>query len=200
MAREAKTNAEYSAATRAKLMAAARREFARAGFAKTGTERIVKVAKVTRGALYHHYADKRALFEAVFVELSAELVRRIEARAVAADDPFEALVAGCDAWLDACLDPEVRQIALLDAPAVLGWRRWSEIDAQHGTRSLRAGIDACLQARVLVRVDGSALTRLLAGALNDVALQLAAAQDARAERRKIGAALRALLQGLRPRK
>lgn len=197
MAKTTKTNAEYSAETRAKLLRVARREFARAGYAATGTERIVQLAKVTRGALYHHYADKRALFEAVFEELSRELTERIEQRAGRAKDAFAALVAGCDAWLDACLDREFQQIGLVDAPAVLGWRRWSEIDAQYGTRSLHEGIQHCIDAGVLVRVDPRSLTRLLAGAMNEVALLLAEVDDAPVQRRRVGAALHALLDGLR---
>lgn len=192
-----KTNEEYSAETRAALLRVARREFARVGFAEAGTERIVQLARVTRGALYHHYAGKRELFEAVLCELSQELADGIERNARAARDPFAALVAGCDAWLDACLDPEVQRIVLIDGPAVLGWQRWTELDAQHGTRSLREGIDDCIAAGVLVPVDAQALSRLLAGAMNDVALMLAASDEPKSLRRKTGQTLHALLRGLR---
>ncbi|MEY4575747.1 MAG: hypothetical protein RL701_450, partial [Pseudomonadota bacterium] len=123
----AKTNAAYSAETQAKLLKAARRDFAKKGYGETSVEKIVSTARVTRGALYHHYEDKRAMFEAVFEELAAELATRIDTSASAAKNPYAALLAGCDAWLDACLDREVQQIVLLDGPSVLGWRRWSEI-------------------------------------------------------------------------
>lgn len=192
-----KTNEEHSAETRATLLRVARREFAQLGFAETGTERIVQLAGVTRGALYHHYAGKKELFDAVVSELAREICERIERAARASGGPFEALVVGCDAWLDACLDRDVQRIMLLDGPAVLGWRRWSEIDAQYGTGSLRQGIDACIVAGALVPVDAHTLTRLLAGAMNDVALMLAQAGDAKARRRKVGQTLHALLQGLR---
>lgn len=125
------------------------------------------------------------------------MTHRIDREASDARDPFAALVAGCDAWLDACLDPEVQRMVLLDGPAVLGWKRWTEIDAQHGTGSLREGIDACIAAGMLVAVDAAALTRLLAGAMNEVALMLAEAGDAKPLRRKVGKTLHALLQGLR---
>lgn len=197
MPRASKTNAEYSAQMQRKLTQVARREFAQHGYGDTSTERIVQRAKVTRGALYHHYKDKRALFDAVFEELAAEVAAQIERDARSAKDPFAALIAGCEAWLDACADATVRQILLIDGPAVLGWRRWSEIDARHGTRSLRAGIDACQRAGLFVDLDAAALTRLLAGAVNDVALVLADASDARALRPKISKTLRALIHGLR---
>jgi AcrR family transcriptional regulator len=199
MRKTRKTNAEYSAQMQRKLTQIARSEFAKHGYADTGTERIVMLAKVTRGALYHHYKDKRALFEAVFAELAADVAERIERDAVRAKDPMAALIAGCEAWLSACMDPIVRQILLIDGPSVLGWRRWSEIDAQHGTRSLRLGIEACQRAGVLVDVDAALLTRLLAGAVNDVALVLADAGDARALRPKLSKTLRALIEGLRKR-
>lgn len=197
--KKTKTNAEYSAQMQRKLTQVARRELAKSGYAGTSTERIVQLAKVTRGALYHHYKDKRALFEAVFEELAAEVAERIEHDADQAKDPLAALVAGCEAWLNACMDPVVRQILLIDGPSVLGWRRWSEIDAQHGTRSLRLGIEACQHAGALVDVDAALLTRLLAGAVNDVALVLADARDARALRPKLSKTLRALIEGLRKR-
>ncbi|MGH2825300.1 MAG: TetR/AcrR family transcriptional regulator, partial [Thermoleophilaceae bacterium] len=122
MARRPKTNAEYSAETQRRLIAAARTEFARVGYAGAATERIVRAAGLTRGALYHHYRGKRDLFEAVFAELEREIAGRIEVRSARARNAFDDLVAGCDAWLDACLDQEEQRIVLLDAPAVLGWR------------------------------------------------------------------------------
>ncbi|MET0389539.1 MAG: TetR/AcrR family transcriptional regulator, partial [Polyangiales bacterium] len=191
------TNAEYSAQTQGKLLQVARREFARVGYADAGTERIVKLAHMTRGALYHHYADKRALFEAVFEELASEIAERITHAAGRERDPFAALVAGCDAWLDSCLEPAVRQIVLLDAPAVLGWRRWSEIDARHGTRTLHEGIVACAEAGLLRDADPRVLTRMLAGAMNDVALMIAESKEAKPLRRKVGDVLHLMLDGLR---
>jgi AcrR family transcriptional regulator len=197
MARQPRTNAEYSARTRRQLMAAARKEFAREGYAGASTERIVEAAGMTRGALYHHYRDKRELFEAVVTELQEAITRRIDERAIGKKDPFAGLCAGCDAWLDACLDPEVQRIVLLDGPAVLGWKRWTEIDQRHGTGSLRQGIDACIAAGQLVDADAEALTHLLSGAMNQVALQLAQAADTPRFRRSAGRTLHTLLRGLR---
>src|SRR6266511_3207663 len=105
--------AAQSEATRAKLLRAARRLFGRRGYADVGTEEIVRTAKVTRGALYHQFADKRELFEAVFEEVAAGVA--------GASDPVEALRAGFLGWLEACSRPETQRIILVDAPAVLGW-------------------------------------------------------------------------------
>ncbi len=192
-----RTNAEHSAETQRRLITAARAEFARFGYANAATERIVSTVGMTRGALYHHYADKRDLFEAVFVELEREIAARIDERASRHRNAFDALIAGCDAWLDACLEQEVQQVVLLDAPAVLGWKRWIEIDSQHGTRLLRLGIDACMNANLLIDVDAATLTCLLSGAMNEAALLLAQSPNAPRLRRTAGRTLHTLLRGLR---
>ena len=132
-------------------------------------------------------------------ELQREITARIEQRAGGKRKPFDSLLAGCDAWLDACLDADIQQILLLDGPAVLGWRRWTEIDAREGAGSLRRGIDAAIEAGELTGVDAAALTHLLQGALNQVALELAQGADPTRLRRAAGRTLRALLRGARPR-
>src|SRR6266480_6781390 len=111
-----RTQSERSAATTAALVAAARELFAERGYAGVGTEEIVRAAGVTRGALYHHFDGKRELFAAVYEDVERQLVERIAASAMAsAGDPMEALQAGAEAFLDACEDPAVQRIALLDA-------------------------------------------------------------------------------------
>src|SRR2546421_10255411 len=117
-----RTQSERSAATREALIAAARELFAERGYAAVGTEEIVRAAGVTRGALYHHFAGKRELFEAVHEDDERQLVERIAASAISTSaDPLQALHAGAQAFLDACEDPAVQRIALVDAPSVLGW-------------------------------------------------------------------------------
>ncbi len=152
-------------------------------------------AKVTRGALYHHFTDKRALFDAVVGEVAAEIAVRIEA-ATPMDDPLQALLAGTSAFLDACLDPAVRRIYLIDAPAVLGWHRWREIDAPHGVRSLREGVTAMLAGRSGDPLSIEPTTFLLAGAFNEAALWIAEAKDEKAARRDMDRALAALIERL----
>ena len=99
-----------------------------------GTETIVQAAGVTRGALYHQFADKTELFEAVYEAIEEDLAGRLGERiaAAGASDPIEVMMLGADAWLDACGEQEVQQIVLLDGPAVLGWQRWREIGLRYG--------------------------------------------------------------------
>ena len=125
--------ADQSEATRAALIATARALFADRGYAAVGTEEIVRATGVTRGALYHHFTGKRELFQAVYEQVERQLVERIATSAMSsAGDPLQALNAGAEAFLDACEDPAVQRIALVDAPSVLGWERWRAIGLQYG--------------------------------------------------------------------
>ena len=117
--------------TRAALVGAARELFAERGYAVVGTEEIVGRAG-SPGALYHHFADKRDLFRAVYEQVEAELVASIGERMSGIEDPWELFVTGLRAFLDACTDRALIRIALLDAPVVLGWDEWREIDARYG--------------------------------------------------------------------
>lgn len=191
----ARTQGERLAATRAALLKAARTIFAEQGYGAAVTEEIVRRAKVTRGALYHHFEDKRALFDAVASDVAREIAERIDAE-TPMDDPLRALIVGTGAFLDACLDPAVRRIYLIDAPAVLGWHRWREIDAPHGVRSLREGVSAMLAERPDDALSVDATTFLLAGAFNEAALWIAEAKDEKAARRAMDRSLAALIERL----
>ncbi|HZB54294.1 MAG TPA: helix-turn-helix domain-containing protein [Reyranella sp.] len=190
-----RTQAERLATTRAALLKAAKTVFAEQGYEAAATEEIVRRAKVTRGALYHHFADKRALFDAVASEVAREIAEKIDVM-TPMDDPLKALIIGTGAFLDACLDPAVRRIYLIDAPAVLGWHRWREIDAPHGVRSLREGVAAMLAQRSDDALAVEPTTFLLAGAFNEAALWIAEAKDEKAARRAIDRSLAALIERL----
>lgn len=191
-----RTQAERLAATRAVLLKEARKLFATEGYEAAATEEIVKRAEVTRGALYYHFNDKRDLFEAVFQEVAQGIAGTIDADAEPTTDPLQALIEGGRGFLDACLDPAVRRIYLIDAPSVLGWHRWRELDAPHGVRTLRAGIDAVLAAHPDPGLAAEPLTFLLSGAFNEAALWIAGAKDEKAARREIDRTLGALIQRL----
>ena len=191
-----RTQAERLAATRAALLREARAIFASAGYEAAATEEIVKQAKVTRGALYHHFKDKRDLFEAVVEEVARGIATTIDDMTVPVSDPLEMLIEGMRAFLDACLDPAVRRIYLIDAPAVLGWHRWREIDAPHGVRSLREGIAAVLAVRPDPALAIEPLTFLLSGASNEAALWVAEAKDEKTARRTMDRALSELIERL----
>ena len=152
---------------------------------------------MTRGALYYHYADKRALFEAVFEDLERELVETLLAKLGAvADDPLALLHGGVEAFLDACLDPAIQRIALLEAPAVLGWERYREIEQTYGLGVARAALQAAMDAGVVTAQPVEPLAHVLFGGLVEAALYMAAASDQARARREVGAALRTLIDGI----
>ncbi|HEV2923986.1 MAG TPA: TetR/AcrR family transcriptional regulator [Solirubrobacteraceae bacterium] len=192
--------AAQSEATRAALIATARALFAERGYAGVGTEEIVRTAGVTRGALYHHFAGKKELFEAVYEDVERQLVEQIAASAISsAADPLEALHAGAQAFLDACEDPAVQQIALVDAPSVLGWEQWREIGLRYGFGLVRATVEAAMDAGLIERQPVDALSHLLLGAIDEGAMLIARADDDGTTREQVGATVKRLLESLPPR-
>lgn len=191
-----RTQAERLAVTRATLLREARLIFAASGYDAAATEEIVQRAEVTRGALYYHFKDKRAVFEAIVEEVASEIAAAIDERAELGGDPLQALIEGTRAFIDACLDPAVRRIYLIDAPAVLGWHRWREIDAPHGLRSLREGVAAVLAARANPGLGVEPVTFLLSGAFNEAALWIAEAKEEKTARREMDRTLVQLMERL----
>jgi AcrR family transcriptional regulator len=193
-----RTQEQRSAATRAALLAAARPLFAARGYADVGTPEIVAAAGVTRGALYHQFEGKLGLFEAVFEAVEQDVTARIgnQLSAVEAVDPVGALRAGMGAWLDACADPEVQRIVLLEAPAVLGWERWRELGMQYGLGLIEAVLEAAIAAGQIPQQPVRPLAHLLAGAMDEGALYVARAADPVQARAEMGAVLERLVDGL----
>ena len=193
-----RTQAQRAADTRDALIAAGRQLFAAHGFADVALETIVRAAGVTRGALYHHFADKTELFAAVFEQVEGELAARMGESIVAANqtDPVTIMRLGVDFWLDASSDPEVQRIVLVDAPAVLGWARWTEIGNRYNigfVRDLLAG--AIELGRIPPQpVEATALTML--GAMREATLYVARAKDHDQARREAGVVMSRLIQSL----
>ena len=196
---ERRSQAERSAATRGALVRAARELFARDGYAATGREAIVERAGVTRGALYHHFADKEALFRAVFEQLEAEVMARAAAAAiqVSPDDPLGQLRAGSLAYLDVALDPAVQRICLLDAPSVLSPAVRQEVVDAYAAGLVREVLKAAMDTGALIPQPLEPLTHLLLAALHEAALYVARAGDQAAARAEVGATVEHLLDGLR---
>jgi len=192
--------AEQTEATRRALLDSARELFAQRGYADVGTEEIVRRARVTRGALYHHFRGKADLFRAVFEKLNCDLAERVAQGALAEQDPWEQMRTGARAFLDACLDPAVQRIALLDAPAVLGWETSRQLDKQAGLGIAEQVIGAAMEAGAIERGPLQPLAHLLLAALHEGAMLIAGAQDVGAAREEVGASIDLLLAGLRTRR
>ncbi len=191
-----RTQAARSAATRAALTAAARALFGTHGYAAVGTEAIVRDAGVTRGALYHQFANKREVFAAVLEAVEQEAMTRLAAPLSVDDDPVALLETGIDAWLEICTEPEFQRIVLLDGPAVLGWDRWREIGQRYGAGLVESGLQAAMEASRIAKHPVRPLAHLLIGALDEAALYVARSDDPARARREMGQALRHILRGL----
>ena len=189
--------AERGDATRAALVAAARELFAERGYGAVGTSEIVRRAGVTRGAMYHHFADKRDLFRAVYEQVEHDLVATSAERILAVEDPWEQLVQGTRAFFDACEDPALMRIGLADAPSVLGWQEWREIGMRYALGALTFTLQRAVDGGVLRPADVRQLAHLLFGALGEAALLIANADDPRAMRADAERTVLALLEGLR---
>jgi AcrR family transcriptional regulator len=185
-----------SEATRRRLVSAARGLFGARGYAEVGTEEIVRAAGVTRGALYHQFRDKADLFAAVAEEIEAGIAERIAGEAGAGADPVGALRTGARLFLDACAEPEVERIILLDAPAVLGWEAWRDLAGRYGLGLVQFGLRAAIDADAIVPQPVVPLSHVLVGALNECALYVARAEDPAAAREQCVAILDQILNGL----
>jgi AcrR family transcriptional regulator len=199
--RQRRSQAERSAATRGALVRAARELFARDGYAATGREAIVERAGVTRGAMYHHFADKEALFRAVFEEIEAEVMAKAAeaAMTVSPDDPLGQLRAGSLAYLDIALDPAVQRVCLLDAPSVLSPAVRQEVLDASAVGLVREVLKAAMDTGALAAQPLEPLTHVLLAALHEAALYVARAEDHAAARAEVGTTIGHLLDSLRSR-
>lgn len=193
-----RTQAERSSATRDALVAAARPLFATDGFGGVSTEAIVRAAGVTRGAMYHQFADKSELFAAVFEAVETDLTARIDAVVTNAGlaDPIALMKLGAHAWLEACTDPEVQRIVLVEAPAVLGWARWREVGLRHGMGLVQGLLTYAIEVGRLRFQPPTPLAHVLIGALDEAALYVAGAQDPATALAEVGAVFDELIEAM----
>jgi len=192
-----RTQAERSATTREALLRAGRELFGERGYAEVSTEQIVRRAGVTRGALYHLFEDKRALFAAVLDSVEADVLARIAERVVAAGaDPEQLLRRAFSAWLDACQQPDVLQILLIDAPGVLGWEDWRAAMDRYGIATTTELLQAAIDTGTIAPQPVLALAHVVIGALDEAALYIARSGDRAAARAEMDGVLDRFLAGL----
>ena len=184
-----RTQAERSETTRAALLAAARELFAEHGFAKTGREEIAVRAGVTRGALYHHFGSKQEIFRAVVEALEQELTDRVAVAALQGTTARDRFEAGASEFLDGCLDPAVGRVLLLEAPVVIGWAAWREIEERYGLALVRASLHEVADEAGLDADEVEVLAPVLLGTLQEAALLVATSPDPVTARASVGRAV-----------
>lgn len=193
--RKRRTQEERRATTRRALLDAARSLFAEKGYHGTAAEEIVRRAGLTRGALYHHFEDKKDLFRAVVDEMEDEIDEEIEAAERAQSDLPEAVKAGYRAFIDTVLDPEMRRAFFLDGPSVLGWE-WREIDARHAVSKIEEGLEMLIAEGFVDPQPVGPLARLINGMLLEAAFYVAASEDPEGARDEVWGAMERLMSGL----
>ncbi len=191
---------EYAEATRAALVDVARSLFAERGYASVAIDEIVQGARVTKGALYHHFEDKKALFQAVLEAIESEIATRMRAAADRKKDPWEQLRAAGDAYLDACLEKDVQRIVVLDAASVLGWATWCAIDRRYGLGVLEERLKAAQDEKLIDPQPLEPVALLVLGALNTGGRVIAEAKDTAEARKQVGTTIDRLLSGLKKQK
>jgi AcrR family transcriptional regulator len=193
------TKTAQTAATKSKLEAVARDLFAGRGFEAVSAEELVARADVTRGALYHHYDGKEGLFAAVVETVMRELHADLARETAGLPDPLLALERGIGVFLKACSEPSVQRILLVDAPAVLGWQTWREMDAKYGLGLVKQALSAAMERGLLQRGDVEVLAHLLLGALTEAAMIIARSPNPSKARKTAERAVVLIIEGCRVR-
>jgi AcrR family transcriptional regulator len=163
--------------TRLRMVSVATTLFSQLGYEATSVEAVLHESDVSRGALYHHFSSKESLFEAVLEAIEAEIAAATIAASRGIADPAEALRVGCDTFLTLAQTKRIRQIVLIDAPSVLGWQKWREIETRHGFGLLKAALQAMAERGRLQRNLVDVFAHIVLAALIEVALMIARAHD-----------------------
>jgi AcrR family transcriptional regulator len=188
-----RTQRERSEATTSDVLTAARRLFAETGYAATSLDAIASAAGLTKGAIYHHFSSKRDVFLAVYEQERGRLSEIERAAYGRKRDPWDGFIAACLAFLEASADPEVQRITLLDAPGALGWETIREIFVRDDLRTMIVALEAAMEAGRLRKRPVEPIAHLLHGAMGELAMHIAHAEDQRAALRTASAELRRLL-------
>ncbi|GAA3653899.1 TetR family transcriptional regulator [Lentzea atacamensis] len=189
--------AEYSESTRQALVDSAVDLFTKRGYAGTSLDEVVKRARVTKGALYHHFSGKQALFEAAFAQVETQAIESLTAVVTADGDAWETAVAGLRAYVRKCLDPEYQRIIIHEAPVVMGWERWREAEEHFSFGLLRTAVQLLVDAGEIEEAPVEIMARLLFGALSAGASTIASSSDPKRTGREVERAILRVLEGLR---
>lgn len=189
---------DYSVSTRKALVDSAVVLFTKNGYAATSLEAIVKRARVTKGALYHHFSGKQALFEAAFDAVeSAALAKLSEVVTAGPGSAWERTVQGVQAWVKVCLEPSYQRIAIHEGPVVMGWERWREAEEHFSYGLVKAAIEALVNAGELAPLPIEVTARILFGALAAGGTLIAGADDPKTAAAEVSSTLVTIMEGMR---
>ena len=183
--------------TTIKLLKIARRMFSKRGYGDTSMEEIVQKANVTRGALYHHFSGKKGLFVRVFEDALTDVVKRVEKPQGEDLNTWEKLLASTHAYLNACIDPELQQIILIDAPAILGWDVWRRVDEEKSLHILKGLLTKLMEEEVIESMPVDALAHIISGAVNESVLWIAQSEDPQKALEEVWSTMKSMMNCLR---
>ena len=189
--------AEYSESTRQALVDSAVDLFTKRGYAGTSLDEVVKRARVTKGALYHHFSGKQALFEAAFAQVETRSIESLTAVLSGDGDAWDTATAGLRAYVRKCLEPEYQRIIVHEAPVVMGWERWREAEEHFSFGLLRTAVQLLVDAGEIEEMPVEITARLLFGALSAGASTIASSSDPKRTGREVERAILRVLEGLR---
>ncbi|SMP65970.1 TetR/AcrR family transcriptional regulator [Anoxynatronum buryatiense] len=170
-------NKEQSELSKTKIIEVACKEFSQKGYANVSLEEIVQQTGLTRGSLYHHFKSKKGLFQAVVEELQNKVAKEVEKKAILQKDPWQALISGSMAFIQTMLNDEYRRILIVDAPTVLGWSMWEEIDDEHSEKHLKEHLTYMVEMGELKDVSIDGLTSILSGSMNEAVMWIGKSKD-----------------------
>ncbi|NIB39838.1 TetR/AcrR family transcriptional regulator [Pseudomaricurvus alkylphenolicus] len=191
------TQEQRRQATRSNLVEAARTLFRKNGIEGVTTRAILEAAKVSRGAMYHHFASLEELIEAVYECEAKESIERALKSYELTGSPIEDLIGRCLAWLDELADPEVARVTVIEGPAAIGWERCRNIEAKHSLALMVSGLDAAEKAGEIEMESTELTARILNAILAEIAFSIVRAADKQRSRTEAEMTFRQLLQGLR---
>lgn len=188
---------DYTESTRQALVDSALELFTKRGYAATSLDAIVKRARVTKGALYHHFSGKQALFEAAFDAVETTAMGRLSV-AVDGDGPaWDRAMAGIQTYISVCLDPSYQRIVIHEAPVVMGWERWREAEEHFSYGLVRGTVEALVEAGEIEPLPVEVTARILFGALSAGAETIAGAQDPKKAAADVTKTITAVMNGMR---
>ncbi|WP_137813609.1 TetR/AcrR family transcriptional regulator [Gandjariella thermophila] len=190
---------EYAEATRQALVDSAVELFTERGYTGTSLDEIAKLARVTKGALYHHFSGKQALFEAAFDAVETRVMAHLGAIVAGPGDPWQTAMAGIEAYVKVCLEPSFQRIVIHEAPVVMGWEAWRECEERYSFGVLRAAIKSLIDAGEIEDMPVEITTQLLFGALSAGAHAIASATDPEQAGAEVARAVSRVVTGLRRR-
>jgi AcrR family transcriptional regulator len=188
---------DYTESTRQALVDSALDLFTKRGYAGTSLETIVKRARVTKGALYHHFSGKQALFEAAFDQVETAAMDRLTAVVGGGGPAWERAMAGIQAYVRVCLEPAYQRIVIHEAPVVMGWERWREAEERFSYGLVRATVEALVDAGEIERLPVEVTARILFGALSAGAEAIASSADPKKTGAEVTRTIVAVMSGMR---